>query len=92
MGSVGFLSMAMRVSWTTAAATVFTIFMTVSNIGHVLGNKLVGPVRERLGLTYEETFYLAGATILIPLLLLLVMNPGQVDERKRSGKKGGDSV
>ncbi|MCY4586816.1 MAG: hypothetical protein OXB98_12330 [Bryobacterales bacterium] len=33
------------------AATVYTIFMTVSNIGHVFGNWLVGPLREGLALS-----------------------------------------
>ncbi|MGD9857766.1 MAG: MFS transporter, partial [Planctomycetaceae bacterium] len=47
-GSVGFLSMAMRISWTKAAATMFTIYMTLSNFGHVAGNLLVGRLRDDL--------------------------------------------
>ena len=82
MGAVGFLSMGMKISWTRAAATVFTIFMTLSNVGHVIGNSLVGPLREQIGLSYESTFLAAGAVTLIPLLLLIVVNPKRVDEMK----------
>ena len=70
-GSVGFLSMAMRLSWTKSAATMFTIYMTVSNIGHVLGNWLVGPLRAQF--SYEHTFWTAGIAMLLPLLLLIVV-------------------
>ena len=31
MGSVGYLAMSMRISWTKAAATMFTIYMTANN-------------------------------------------------------------
>lgn len=80
LGSVGFLSMSMRISWTAAAATVFTIFMTVSNIGHVAGNYLVSPLRgeDGLGLSYEQTFQVAGLLMIVPLLLLFLVRPEQV--------------
>lgn len=68
MGSVSFLSMAMRISSTKSAATMFTVYMTLSNIGHVLGNWLVGPLRAQL--SYEQAFWAAGIATLLPLLLL----------------------
>lgn len=46
VASVGFLSMAMRISWTRSAAIVFTTYMTVSNLSHVIGNGLAGPLRQ----------------------------------------------
>lgn len=73
IGSVGFLSMAMRISGTKSAATMFTIYMTVSNIGHVLGNWLVGPLRAQL--SYQQTFWTAGIAMLLPLLLLILVKP-----------------
>ena len=82
MGAVGYLSMSMRISWTHAVATVYTIFMTVSNIGHVLGNWLVGPLREGLALSYEQAFWFAGLAMMAPLLMLLVVRPAQVDRAK----------
>ncbi|MBP85426.1 MAG: hypothetical protein CMJ64_01720 [Planctomycetaceae bacterium] len=82
MGAVGYLSMGMRISWTKAAATVFTVFMTVSNIAHVLGNSLVGPLRDGYALTYEQTFMVAGIAMFLPLFLLPLVVPEQVDRRK----------
>jgi PAT family beta-lactamase induction signal transducer AmpG len=75
VGQVGFLSMAMRVSWTDSAATMFTIYMAASNVGHVIGNWLVGEFRSQdgLALSYAETFWVAGLAALLPLVLLVLM-------------------
>ena len=83
MGAVGFLSMGMRLSWTKSAATMFTVYMTVSNIGHVIGNMATG-LRDpdRLNLSYEVTFWIAGISMFIPLLLLPLVRPAQVDRLK----------
>ena len=82
-GSVGFLSMSMRISWTRAAATVFTMYLTVSNIGHVIGNWLVGTLRETWAFSYELSFFAVGFFMLAPLLLLLVVRIDEVDDHKR---------
>ena len=81
MGAVGFLSMGMRLSWTQSAATMFTIYMTVSNIGHVVGNAAAG-LPERLDLSYQDTFWIAGLTMFLPLLLLPMVRPAEVDRLK----------
>ena len=92
VGSVGFLAMAMRISWTKAAATVFTTYLTLSNVSHVIGNWAAGPVR-RLFLdpqygaaadmhSYELTFWFVGLITLVPLLLLFMVKPEQVDRAK----------
>ena len=84
MGSVGFLALAMRVSWTNSRATVFTIYMTISNIGHVIGNYLAGPLRAEL--PYAQTMMVAGCCTITPLILLLVVWPSTVDTaRGRDG-------
>lgn len=84
VGSVGFLSMAMKISWTKAAATMFTIYMTLSNVGHVVGNFLVGRLRDESGLSlsYEATFAVAGIITIAPLFLLTVVNPATVDSKR----------
>ena len=81
MGAVGFSSMAMKVSWTRAAATMFTIYMTVSNVGHVFGNKIVAALRADAATawTYEQLFWLAGFFSLFPLVLLPWVDPARVD-------------
>lgn len=80
VGSVGFLSMAMRICWTKSSATMFTVYMTLSNVGHVLGNKLAGPLSKVFD--YESLFYLVGFASLLPLVCLPLVSPEQVDEFK----------
>lgn len=89
VASVGFLSMAMRISWTTAAATVFTTYMTLSNVSHLFGNWLAGPVQEMLKFgdtsdaakmrSFELTFWYVGIITLIPLFFLFLVRPVEVD-------------
>ena len=82
LGSVGYLSMGMKISWTKSAATMFTVFMTVSNIGHVIGNKAAGIIRTDWNLSHEQSFIAAGAVMIVPLLFLLVVRPKKVDEAR----------
>jgi PAT family beta-lactamase induction signal transducer AmpG len=102
IGSVGFLSMAMRISWTAAAATVFTTYMTLSNFSHVLGNWLAGPLRAFLAgegadhLTpldsYERVFWFVGVASLAPLLLLPWVRPQEVDRAKDGNERRAAEV
>lgn len=86
VAAVGYLSMSMRISWTKAAATMFTIYLTVSNIGHVLGNWFVGSLRDGWAFSYEQTFWTAGIVMILPLLLLVVIRQEEVDHAKRQLK------
>ena len=81
-GAVGFLSLGMRVSWTLASASMFTIYMTLSNVGHVVGNYFGGQLRENWLFSYQQTFYIAGLLTVVPLLLLLLIRPEEIDRRK----------
>ncbi len=78
VGAVGFLSMAMRISWTQALATVFTTYMALSNVSSVIGKNLVGTIHGMLG--YTDSFYVAAVLSLAPLLLLPLVTPTDVDE------------
>ena len=94
VGSVGFLSMAMRISWTEAAGTVFTTYMTLSNISHVIGNKLAGPLRGwLLGLqggapdhllSYQRAFWVLGIITIVPVILLSLVKTGEVDRAREA--------
>ena len=68
---------------------MFTIYMTVSNISHVIGNMSVGPLLDKWGFSYEEVFWTAGMTMLLPLLLLVFVQPKQVDEMKNEELNSG---
>ena len=103
IGSVGFLSLAMRISWSTAAATVFTVYMTLSNVSHVVGNWLAGPVRalttdyaistglagrEAEMFSYQLTIGFAGLITVPALLLLIRVSTSEVDAA--AGRQVGD--
>jgi len=92
LGSVGFLSMGMRISWTKASATMFTIYMTVSNIAHVIGNGSVGLLREDWELSYAQTFFVAAVVQWVPLLLLTCINPDHVDAARDRELLAAESV
>ena len=89
IGAVGFLALAMRISWTTAAATVFITYATLSNVSHIIGNWLAGSVRQlfifpQYGesatlVSYELTFWFVGVTSLLPLLWLFWVRPRTID-------------
>lgn len=87
VGSVGFLSLAMNISWTRAAATMFTIYMTLSNLGHVAGNFLAGWLREDMALSYEASFSVAGVITIAPLTLLVLVNPAIVAAKREELKQ-----
>lgn len=92
IGAVGFLSMAMRISWTAAAATVFTTYMTLSNISHVVGNKMAASVRSWFInpehgdlsnlISYELVFWFVGIISIVPLVLLFFVKPKEVDKAR----------
>lgn len=78
---VSFLSFSMRITWTRSAATIFTTYMTLSNVGHVIGNWMAGPVRETF--SFEHSFMVSGLMIIVPILLLPLVRPAQVDRARR---------
>lgn len=80
--TVSYLSLSMRISWTRSTATMFTTYMTLSNVGHVVGNWMAGPVRGMF--SFEATFILAGLATLLTIVPLLLVKPHQVDEKRAS--------
>lgn len=68
---VNYLAESMALSWTKSSATMFTIYMTMSNVGHVVGNKFAGLSEDIFGQVH--TFTAMGIlNMCVPLLLLLV--------------------
>jgi PAT family beta-lactamase induction signal transducer AmpG len=65
MTSVALFSIYMAISWTTAAATQFTLYMTAMNLGHAFG-----PTLTRLDLDDASTYLVCAAVSALPLLLL----------------------
>ena len=68
----------MKIAWTTAAATQFTLYMTLLNAGNAFG-----PVLTRLGLGYAESYLLCAALAVLPLAVLPLLDPESVVRRRR---------
>ena len=93
IASIGFLAMSMRITWTAAAATVFTTFMIMSNVSHVFGNLLAGRFREwvlsgqvevaAVMTSYQYTILFVGLVSLLPMFLVPFMNPSEIDLAKQ---------
>jgi len=83
IGAVGYNAIGMQLSWTKSSATMFTMYMTVSNVGHTIGNGLIGPLREGWGFSYQETLQIAGVCMLAPLVaFVFLVNPNDVQRMK----------
>ncbi len=92
--TVSLFSLYMKISWTGAAASQFTLYMAMSNVGHALGaglNRLnswielwAGNFGFLEGITLAEPdFYLvAGVVSLFPLVFLVFLDPDSVVRRK----------
>ena len=76
--SVSLFAFFMKISWTTAAATQFTLYMTILNIGFA-----GGPLLTRLGLDYADTYLLCAALAIVPAVFLPLLNPAGVVRRKQ---------
>jgi MFS transporter, PAT family, beta-lactamase induction signal transducer AmpG len=77
---VNYLADSMKMSWTTSSATMFTIYMTLSNIGHVIGNTIAGDVETAFGV--PNSFMVMGIVTAATSLLLLFVNADDVEKRK----------
>ena len=81
--TVSMFTLFVKVSWTTAAATQFTLYMAMSNLGHAAGAK-VNSWFAGYGLTNADFFMLAGLTQLLPMLMLIVLDPDSVAARREA--------
>jgi hypothetical protein len=87
MGTVSGFSLFMRISWTKAAATMFTCYMALSNVGDVIGKGLVASTL-RESFDYPACFCALGVIGLVPLVLLLgvdarTVEGAQLEEEER---------
>lgn len=76
---VNYLAESMALSWTSSSATMFTIFMTLSNVGHVLGNLMAGDVERIFGAVHS--FIAMGIFNIVILSLLIYVRREDVTER-----------
>lgn len=86
MAAVSFFSLAMKVSWTKAAATQFTLYMALGNVGYAVGAKLNTWLAWVFGAepSYEQFFLVMAVLPLLPLILLLGMNPDRIVQQRQA--------
>ena len=77
---VNFLAHAMQLSWTKSSATMFTIYMTLSNVGHMFGNMGAGSIEEAFGI--HGAFIASGLLTAACAILILPCGVNQVEEAK----------
>jgi MFS transporter, PAT family, beta-lactamase induction signal transducer AmpG len=83
--TVSAFSLFMKVSWTRAAATQFTLYMAMGNVGYALGAKLNAWVGlTGLSLSLADFYILGGLLALVPLVWLRGLDPDGVLARKHA--------
>ncbi len=73
--SASLFALLMGVSWPVVAASQFTAYMALLNLGRTLGSKLAGPLTESLGTA--GTYLGLGAFQIAVIFLLLPIDPNQ---------------
>lgn len=81
--TVAMFSLYMKVSWTAAAATQFTMYMAMGNLGFALGAKLLTWLDlAGYDLRLDQLYLLGGLLPLVALVLLFGLDPDGVERRK----------
>jgi PAT family beta-lactamase induction signal transducer AmpG len=91
LGTVSGFSLFMRISWTTAAATMFTCYMALSNVGDVIGKGLLANSLHK-SFDYPTCFCLLGIVTLIPLILLCGVDARTVERAKLENQESPEPV
>ena len=89
LGAVAIFALFMHISWTKAAATMFTSYMAMSNLSTISGTKLAGPLKELL--PFDISFIILGIIAILPLLLLLWVDSDTVHKTKNGAEPSLDS-
>jgi PAT family beta-lactamase induction signal transducer AmpG len=85
MATVSMFSLYMKVSWTKAAATQFTLYMTMNNIGYWFGTQMVKWFEgASFPVGLADYYLVAGLLPLIPMILLFTFNPRGDESRQQS--------
>jgi hypothetical protein len=69
----------MKVSWTSAAATRFSLYLALRNLGSA-----IGPFATRLGLADAPSYLACGALAALPVPFLILLDPDKVERRRLS--------
>lgn len=75
---IGIFAMAMQCCWKKISASQFTLFMTIGNLGRVIGAKLVGPLHNNFNWDYCILFF--AVMILAALVIFQFINLKQQEK------------
>lgn len=73
--TISIFATAMHLCWKTVAATQFTLYMAITNVGRAAGSGLLGPLKNNL--SWQYFFLLIAIIPLIMLLLIQFINSGK---------------
>ena len=77
--NIGYFAMGMQCCWKKVSATQFTLYMTISNMGRVVGAKLIGPVKNSF--SWEFTLLVFGGIIALAWLVIQFIRINQHSSR-----------
>jgi len=70
--SIAIFAICMQLCWSTVAATQFTLFMALSNMGRAWGSGLLGPLKENM--TWDQIFLWIAILPLFALIFIQFIN------------------
>jgi PAT family beta-lactamase induction signal transducer AmpG len=79
---IAFFALLMAVCWKRVAATQFSLYMAIANMGLSGGSALLGPLQEWFG--YPPLFFVIACCGLLVVALLRFVNVGQHLQRVKS--------
>lgn len=72
--SIGVFATAMQCCWKKVSATQFTLYMTISNVGRIVGAKIIGPVKTHFSWEYTLLGFAIFFTMAWVLIRLIHIN------------------
>jgi PAT family beta-lactamase induction signal transducer AmpG len=69
--SIGLFACAMEFCWKKISASQFTLYMTIANLGRIVGAKLLGPLKNLL--SWEYTICSFGVMLALAWIIMLLI-------------------
>ncbi|MEO6669481.1 MAG: MFS transporter [Ferruginibacter sp.] len=76
---IGLFATAMQCCWKKVSATQFTLYMTVGNMGRIVGAKMIGPAKQQF--SWEYTLFAFAVVFAIALLIIQFIHVNEQVER-----------
>ncbi len=76
---IGIFATAMQCCWKKVSASQFTLYMTIANMGRIVGAKMIGPVKSQL--SWEYTLFLFALMIAMAWIIIQFIHVNKQVER-----------